>query len=163
MTTKKLQTVDVKGGQYATVSTRIKEFREDCPNGLIETKPEILDDGRVMFTARILRDKANLNSGESTGHSTGSLKGQKEFEKLETIAIGRALAILGYLASGDVASHEEMEEFYAFKKGKITNAVEAMNNCKNMEELRKFWAELGSLRAEPEVIAAKEELKSKFS
>ena len=35
---------------------------------------------------------------------------QKQFEKQETIAVGRALAFAGYLASGDIATAEEMAE-----------------------------------------------------
>jgi len=35
--------------------------------------------------------------------------GQKQFEKQETIAVGRALAFAGYLSSGDIACQEEMD------------------------------------------------------
>jgi len=49
--TKKITTIDLKGKSYATVPTRIKEFRQDCPKGLIETKPDIRTDGQVGFSA----------------------------------------------------------------------------------------------------------------
>jgi hypothetical protein len=59
-----------------------------CPNGLIETTPTILADGKLMFKARILKDKANPNSGEGVGHSMGKMTEEpKAFEKLETIAV----------------------------------------------------------------------------
>ena len=96
--TKKINTIDLKGKEYATVPTRIKEFRQDCPNGLIETKP-VIENGQVLFTARILKDKSNPNSGEAIGHAIGKITADKAFEKIETISIGRALAILGYMAS----------------------------------------------------------------
>lgn len=146
---KKLETIDLKGKAYATVPTRIKEFREVCPNGLIETDPEILKDGRVMFKARILKDKSNPNSGEGTGHAIGRVtnaKGEEEtkaFEKLETIAIGRALGILGFMASGDVASFEEMEEFLSKKETdrqlKIQEIKEHVDTITTVEDLREYF------------------------
>jgi len=38
-------------------------------------------------------------------------KSNKDFEKQETIAVGRALAFAGFLSDGEVASYEEMEDF----------------------------------------------------
>lgn len=148
---KKLTTIDLKGKAYATVPTRIKEFRENCPNGLIETVPDFLPDGRVVFKTHILKDKANSSSGESTGNSIGfitdpktGLAIDKAFEKLETISIGRALAILGYMASGDVASFEEMEEFLSHKETarqlKIQEIKEQVDTIKELPELRKFYS-----------------------
>lgn len=150
--TKKLTTIDLKGKAYATVPTRIKEFREMCPNGLIETKPEFLPDGRVVFSSRILKDKAVTTSGEATGNSIGYITDpktgvaiEKAFEKLETISIGRALAILGFMASGDVASFEEMEDFLSYKESsrqvKIQEIKLQADNIKDIEELRKFFTD----------------------
>lgn len=162
---KKTQTIDLKGKAYATVPARIKEFREANPNGLIETKPEILEN-EIMFTARILKDKSNPSSGEATGHAIGKKQGDKAFEKLETIAVGRALALLGYMASGDIASSEEMEEFNEYKKRQkeenIMLAIETLESCKSLEELKNVWATLGNIILEKEVADKKEELKSKL-
>jgi len=116
--TKKVETIDLKGKDYAKVAERIKAFREDCPNGLIETTPTITED-RIVFRTRVLKDKADPSSAEATAHALGSAKGQKAFEKLESISVGRALAMLGYLASGEIASSEEMEEFHAYKDEKL--------------------------------------------
>ncbi len=149
--------------EYATVPARIKEFREACPNGLIETSPITQSDGQVIFTARILKDKANPSSGEATGHSIGKISGTKAFEKLETIAIGRALAILGYMASGEIASSEEMEEFMQYQNEKkseiIAVAVEELSKATTLEELQTIWKSLGTAIKEPEVVAKKDELK----
>lgn len=159
---KKTQTIDLKGKAYATVPARIKEFREANPNGLIETKPEILEN-EIMFSARILKNKSNLSSGEATGHAIGKKTGDKAFEKLETIAVGRALALLGYMASGDIASSEEMEEFYEYKENqKIEariNAIEKLEECKNLTELQEVWKSIGTAIQDKEVIAKKDELK----
>lgn len=150
--TKKIETIDLKGKSYATVPARIKEFRQDCPNGLIETRPDVRADGQILFTARILKDKSNPSSGESTGHSIGVMKGDKAFEKLETIAIGRALAILGYMASGDVASSEEMEDFIGYQNIKKQEQFESfkqqVDEIKTLEELRNFYKNNKGLGAE---------------
>lgn len=156
---KKTATIDLKGKAYATVPARIKEFREANPNGLIETAPTIQPDGQIIFKARILKDKAEPTSGEATGHSIGKNQGDKAFEKLETIAIGRALAILGYMASGEIASSEEMEKFNEFKIEKKTEALENLAACKTQAELKEVFMGLGSLMADKDIISKKDELK----
>jgi hypothetical protein len=156
----KLATIDLKGKAYATVPTRIKEFREACPNGLIETKPETQPDGQVMFTARILSDKSNPNSAEAIGHSIGKLSGDKSFEKLETISIGRALAILGYMASGEIASTEEMESFNDYKNEKKLEAVAKMNAVTTLQELKDTYMSLGSMMGDTDIITLKDHLKT---
>lgn len=140
---KKLDTIDLKGKEYATVPTRIKEFRSDCPNGLIETTPQILASGQIIFKARVVKDKSDEYSAEWTGHSLGGSKSEKDFEKLETIAIGRALAVLWYMASGDVASSEEMEEFVEYQKTKKEEELEylldELQYIDSIEKLKDFY------------------------
>lgn len=132
---------------YAQVKDRIKEFRTDCPNGLIETTPTITDT-QVIFKARIVKDKSNPASAEATGHSMADVKGDKAkaFEKQETIAVGRALALLGYASDGEIASSEEMEEFLADKETKrveeIMEVTEAIGNCATLEDLKTLWSGL---------------------
>lgn len=152
----KLDTLNLQGKEYAQVSTRIVKFREDCPNGLIDTTPTVLDDGRLMFTARVLKDKARPESAEATGHAMGDNKGAKAFEKLETIAIGRALAMLGYMASGEVASSDEMEDFYAYREEQVDMAISRINTSETIDDLKSVFMDLGSLMAESEVIKAKD-------
>jgi len=113
---KKTETIDLKGKNYATVPARIKEFRQDCPYGLIETTPTILPDWKILFKARILKDKSNPDSAEWTGHAIWTSKADKDFEKLETIAVWRALAMLWYMASGDIASSEEWKNLWNIRK-----------------------------------------------
>lgn len=155
---KKLDTIDLKGKAYATVPTRIKEFRNENPNGLIETKPDIQADGTVIFSARILKDKANHSSGEATGHAIGKMNGDKAFEKLETISVGRALALLGYMASGEVASSEEMERFMEYqsqqKEEARLEAIQEAANAKTDAEFLTVYKKHSSLLSDPDVIAA---------
>jgi hypothetical protein len=159
---KKIKTMSLQGNEYARVAERIKVFREDCPNGLIETFPTI-QDKNVMFKARVLKDKSKSDSGEATGHSIGENKGQKAFEKLETIAIGRALAILGYMASGEIASSEEMEEFIDYMENKKIEAIASLRECKTLEELKTCFMGLGSLMGDSNIIKVKDELKLNLS
>lgn len=160
---RKTPTVNLSGKEYATVPERLKLFREDCPNGLIETSPEVKDDGQIIFTARVLKDKAKPDSAEATGHALGKLGQSKAFEKLETIAIGRALATLGYLASGDIASAEEMEDFYEYRETQKKEAIDKLKDAKTIEELKQVFMGLDSLMAEKDVIVAKDARKKELT
>lgn len=160
---KKAKTISVQGGEYAKVAERLKLFREDCPYGLIETKIEITQNGeQVIASARVLKDKSNPASAEATGHAVGSVKGLKAFEKQESIAVGRALAMLGYLASGDIASSEEMNEFYEYKEQKIQEATDRLNNCKTLDELKSVWVTLTPTERTKENTELAKTLKSKL-
>ena len=146
-------TIKIGGGaEYAKVAERLRIFREACPNGLIET--EIIPDGeRVIFKARILKDKSDPNSAESTGHAVGSTTGTKAFEKQESIAIGRALAVLGYLASGEIASSDEMEQFHEWQDDQAKEHIEKIQSCKTMDELKVAWRAIGNTSNKKLVLA----------
>ena len=128
---KKTKTMKVSGGDYAKVNHRMLEFRKDNPNGKIDTTPEYSSlDGvdYIQFKALIVKDKSDDSSAEASGHAR--LKNddkQKTFEKCETIAVGRALAFLGYGADGEIASSEEMEEFYAYQEEKKEKMIGFLN------------------------------------
>ena len=148
MPARKVDTIDLKGNDYAKFPDRIKLFWEDCPDGKIITVNELDATGQREFYAYVWRNKKDyvsndLNSADSKGSALGNTKGQKDFEKLETIAIGRALAILGYLASGEVASFEEIEEYHREQEEKrfqyITEQVELFELAKSMDELKQLW------------------------
>ncbi len=132
----KVQTINLKGNEYATVPQRLKEFRASNPRALIETKPGIQPDGTIMFSARILKDKNDANSAEATGHSYGKNAGEKAFEKLETVAVGRALSLLGYLNNGEIASTEELEEFEQYKLDQYELALAEIKQATKREEFK---------------------------
>lgn len=162
----KTKTIDLKGKQYAQVADRLQEFRTANPHGLIETTPTIQPDGQILFRARILKDKAEPTSAEASGHALGKNDGQKAFEKLETIAVGRALALLGYASSGDIASSEEMEEFNAYKEEKLETLVmemtERIESATTLDELKDAWASM-PIEAKSALEAKKEERKQQLS
>jgi|CXWL01.1.fsa_nt_gi hypothetical protein len=164
MATKTIAFGQVK--KYARVADRLMEFRTANPNALIETTPTVQPDGSILFKARILKDKATESSGEATGHALGENKGTKAFEKLETIAVGRALALLGYAADGEIASSEEMEEFETYKKQKeeemLFAAQEKLEGCTSLDELKTAWAEI-SVEAKTALADLKETMKVKLT
>lgn len=178
----KVKTTNIGGNkEYAKVADRLKLFWEENPNGKIDTEREDSENGKVRFVARIWRDSEVLVSAVKAGASPEALKytasatasadavkkGDKENEKLETIAVGRALAMLGYLASGEVASREEMAAFNEFKDAKkqenIAAAIKTLEDAKDIEELKNAFIGLDiSVRAEKAIIAKKDELKKKL-
>jgi hypothetical protein len=137
-----VETINLKGNAYATVPQRLKEFRQVNPKALIETKPTFQPDGTVVFSARIVTDKSVEDSAEATGHSYGKLTGDKAFEKLETVATGRALALLGYLNNGQVATTEEMDEFNAYKADQMELIVAEVKQAKTQHEFKEILAKL---------------------
>ena len=174
----RIKTVQIGGGiDYAKVADRIKIFWEENPNGKIDTEREDISDNKVRFIARIWRDSkvildlatvgTDINIVKLTANAMASAdaakKGDKENEKLETVAVGRALAMLGYLASGEVASREEMEQFEAYKD-EIDKTIEKMKKAKTIDELRKLYVSLSAeLRNNPKILNIKDELKKKLT
>ena len=120
---------------YALVPDRLLAFREENPRAIIETSPEFHPGNILVFKARLVKDKKNPDSPEATGHAYGKVSdGDKAFEKLETQAVGRALALLGYLNNGKVATTEEMEEFENYKADQFELIAKEIKNAKKREE-----------------------------
>lgn len=178
--------ITLKGNDYAKVADRLKIFREENPNSKIMTETRSVDDGKITFKAYIWKNKDELidlvKSGvdketimitaDSNGTAQKEIKnGDKDFEKLETVAVGRALALLGYLASGEIASSEEMEEFEDFKKQKVADQsqelIAKLKASKNLKELQaNFVKGINQFKGNNEVIAEliqiKDEMKGKL-
>lgn len=183
---KQVKTVELGGKiKYAKVADRLCEFRSDNPRSKIWTDYQRTEDGDYIFNAFIWRDKTELvdilakgvgreeakfscDANGTASANAQKVEREKGFEKLETIAVGRALAMLGYAADGNVASYEEMLEFEEFKQEQalqaVQNALEELGASKTVEELKqKFMALERSLRANDEVVAKKDEMKAKLT
>lgn len=176
--TVKAPTMSLKGNNYAKVSERLKLFREEYPNGKTETAYEVDVDGSIVFNVWIWKDKTDLidlmkagvtdketlrSSADANGSAKGSVGGKdKDFEKLETVATGRGLAFLGYLASGEIASSEEMEEFLKDKQAKVDEALKTIKNAKTEDELKTVFLGLGKLKLNQDIIKAKDERKAQL-
>lgn len=99
-------TVKLQGKTYTNVSTRVEVFRKHLGLSLgIETEVLFPIKG-VMMIARV-KDKDGFVIG--SGHAYAeSLAKDKSLEKLESVAVGRAMASLG-LSGGEYASDSEIE------------------------------------------------------
>lgn len=167
---KQLKTVNLQGKEYAQVAERVKAFREKFPNSKIITKNMLTESGGLEFITYIWRDRkdyisGDLDSADSTGTARGVVgKAQKDFEKLETISVGRALALMGFLSSGEVASFEEMENYYADKEAErklyIQGQVDLFDQAKTLDDLKELWSK--TTKTEPDIVAAKDKRKAEL-
>lgn len=144
--------------EYALVPDRLKQFREANPRASITSKRVNNEDGSVEFVTYILTDKSDEYSADADGHAkytAEELKKPKSYEKLETISLGRALAKLGYLNDGQIATTEEMAEFHQYKEDKVEQAIEKINETKTVDELKETYLSLGMMKY-PKVVTAKD-------
>lgn len=94
-------------GEYLTVPYRIKFFREYFGSrGQILTFSSEMANGFSKFRASVFLDGKELSVGESKQ----MLNRDKEFEKAQTVSVGRALSILGFMGN-EIATAEEIEDF----------------------------------------------------
>ena len=103
-----MKTISLQGKQYAQVKDRIAEAHKTNSKLSILTTVECFDKEKLsfLFTAEVENEKWKF-----TWHALQSIQAKKDFEKWETIAVGRALALAGYLSDWEVASYEEIIDF----------------------------------------------------
>ncbi len=162
MTNRKADTIKVGGGaDYAKVAERTKLFWQSNPHGSIDSNYKFLENGNLVYETTIVRNAKNPEEGRANGHAMGKVEKDKDFEKYETISVGRALGKLGYLASGEIASLEEMEDYYKEKEEKrqayIQDQVDLFSSASTLDELKELWAQTN--KAEPDILAAKDKRK----
>jgi len=154
----------LSGNEYAKVATRVLEFVKDNKNSSVSTTIEFKDE-TVIVRAKIVPDVANPEH-YYTGTSFGRLQKEKALEKLETVAVGRALAFAGYCANGEIATDEEMEKYNETKKIPSHDIEASMNSLKaarNLDELKTVWLALPQLHRENEdIFDLKEEIKKLY-
>lgn len=163
-------TVKFGDKDYSLVPARLLKFREANPRGSIKTTPKFNEDGSLEFQAYILKDKADSNSADATGsafYTAKEMQKVKAYEKLETISVGRALSLLGYLNDGQIASSEEMEEFEDYKNNQQLEAIEAAADkiaiIETLDELREYFKSLPpKVATAQEVFEAKEKRKAEL-
>ena len=105
-----MKTINLKGKEYAPVSARVEQLHKDYRKASITTSYDFRE-GFVIFSATVKNER-----GEFNGHAFGKIGQEKAFEKIETTAVGRALAFAGYLSGGEIASYDEVESFYDKEK-----------------------------------------------
>jgi hypothetical protein len=107
-------TVRLGNKQYKTVALRVAEFRKlftPADGWAIETEILEAEMEWLIFQARIRHPDGTL---VAMGHARGSLRQPKDFEKMETVAVGRALAAFG-LGGEEYASADELAAFFETK------------------------------------------------
>ena len=106
-----VNTVKVQGGaDYAMVVNRVHRFVEDHETGQIHTEIVKDENGHVIFKAYALIDGVIRGTGHAHElEGSSNINKTSHYEACETSAVGRALAMCGYMPSGQVASYEEVE------------------------------------------------------
>jgi hypothetical protein len=102
------------GGEYAPVADRIALFYARFPAGRIITQLAMHNERAVVFRASVYRTERSRTPA-ATGWAServgdGDVNTVACLENTETSAIGRALANLGFTASRNRPSLEEMEK-----------------------------------------------------
>lgn len=104
-----IETMDVKGKEYAMVNQRIKAFRMCYPEGTIETELISNIDGVCIFRAVVKNVDIILGTGTAYEKESSSYINKTSYiENCETSAVGRALGMCGFGIDTSVASYEEV-------------------------------------------------------
>jgi len=102
-------------GKYLTVPYRLKFVRDFFGERMsIQTESTELANGSHKFKANIYIDDKLVSVGESKQMKNAD----KEFEKQQTVSIGRGLSILGFFGD-ELATAEEMEQFLKPQKKEL--------------------------------------------
>lgn len=169
----------------ASAADRTLAFWEKYPKGKISTEKSKDEDSLLIFKTYIWKNKSDyielakvpgiskdalLSSAdaEGTAKQENIKAAKKDFEKLETISVGRALAFLGFAKNGQIASTEEMERFYNYQEDKqeedIESAIEYLKESSNIEELKSRWSQVDrEIQKDERVIKAKDDRKNDIS
>ena len=113
---KLIETMNIKGKEYAEVHQRIKAFRSVFPEGFIHTEMVSNENGVCIFQAKV--GFFNEDRGIFYTLGTGTAREEKEsgsyinktsyIENCETSAVGRALGMAGFGIDKSIASAEEV-------------------------------------------------------
>lgn len=147
--TKRVDTVKINTKQgkkdYAQVKDRLQGFHEDVAlseSGFasIKTKtnfnPEMT---KACVHARIKMDRG-IYDGQAFGY-IGLEDSKKNLEKLETVAVGRALANAGYDVDGGIASYEEMQNWKARQAPVEKDQLEEIHKVALQTMSEEEWSE----------------------
>ena len=127
-------------GKYLTVPYRIKFVRDFFGERMsIQTDSTELANGSHKFRANIYIDDKLVSVGESKQMKNAD----KEFEKQQTVSIGRGLSILGFFGD-ELATAEEMEQFLKPQKKETPKPIVKLVPKKkvNIEQMANDWIEV---------------------
>jgi len=122
-------------GKYLTVPYRLKFIRDHFGERVsIQSESHECLDGMFRFKANIFLDGQLISVGESKQNE----KKDKEFEKQQTVAIGRGLSFAGFFGD-EIATAEEMQQFLKPSKPNVV-PIKPVENF-NADEFVKEWIE----------------------
>lgn len=165
---------------YAKVTDRLEAFRANHPNSKILTSYKN-ENNKTVFKAFLWRDKTELiqslinglskeliyltADAEATAQKT--ITNDKDFEKLETMAIGRALSNLGYSSTGKIAESmvNELDQYKdELYQDSVDSVIDRLQNCKTLDELKSNYQALNPvLRIDKTIKVITEEIKKKLN
>jgi len=142
-------------GKYLTVPYRIKFVRDFFGERMsIQTNSTELANGSHKFRANIYIDDKLVSVGESKQMKNAD----KEFEKQQTVSIGRGLSILGFFGD-ELATAEEMTDFLKpQKKETLKPIVKLVPKDKpklSIEQMANDWIEVLKKTAQHSVSVGK--------
>lgn len=121
----RINTINIKGKEYATVDSRVQFFRENYTNWSIETEFPILDLVQGFCVCHVVvKDETGTVRADGYAHEwqskPGSLVNKTSYvENAQTSAVGRALGFLGIGINGmGIASAEEVQLAIAHDENK---------------------------------------------
>ena len=141
---KLIETINLKGKEYAEVNQRVKAFRYLYPEGTILTKMEHYDGETVIFSATAYNRADVLSKGTAwEKFGTSNVNRFSALENAETSAVGRCLGFLGLGIDTSIASAEEIQN------AELNEPVEEkyQNTIKHFLEKLKMPVETEALKA----------------
>ena len=126
---------------YVWVSTRIEKAHEEFKENLSIITEFDIKDQTVIFTATV---KIKNTEQIFTWHSFWEVWKEKAFEKLETVALWRALAFAWFEVKSWIASKEEMEVFQSKPRDllDVINDIRQEKDSNVLQELKEEWKQL---------------------
>lgn len=119
---------------YVGVNERLTDFYKKHKDGRVTTEVTVVGDG-IIVKASLYRESGDTQPA-ATGHSfLTDISGDKVGEYTETVAVGRALALMGFKVEKSIASSEEMTRYNKQKnKDVIEDRVEVKTYVRGKEE-----------------------------
>jgi hypothetical protein len=131
-----LPKMSIKGNDYVKVHERILFFRENYPEFSILTEILNIINSSVVIKASILDEKREIRF---TGLACGSFGNEKELEKTESVAVGRALANAGIGIIDGIASADEMANYYNKAENNNTQDKSTQRTNTNTQSSKKQY------------------------
>jgi len=135
---------------YVWVHTRVEKFHDEHTENMWINTEFKLDWNVAIFKATVVTKKWTF-----TWSSFWEVWKEKAFEKLETVAVWRALAFAWYEVKSWIASSEEMEEFSKkdFKKQDIMEFIDRVKEEDDTDVIKAIFKEFNELKWSDKQVA----------